>query len=168
MPISMSQASAPAFLRMLANLSAILDKAAANAAARKIDPSVFLHARLAPDMFPFVKQVQIACDFAKNTAARLAGIDIPKFEDTETSFDQLKERIAKTVAFVKGIGAAQIDGSEEKEITFPVGGQPMTFKGLSYLVDFALPNFYFHATAAYAILRHNGVDLGKRDFMGRA
>jgi hypothetical protein len=166
MPLSMYQASVPAFLQMLASLSAILDKAAASAAARKIDPAVFLSARLAPDMLAFTKQIQIACDFAKNTSARLAGAEIPKFADTEASFDELKARIAKTVEFVKSIKPAQIDGSEEKDISFPVGGKPMNFKGQAYLVGFALPNFYFHLTAAYAILRHNGVELGKRDFIG--
>ncbi len=166
MPLSMYQASVPAFLQMLASLSAILDKAVANATARKIEPAVFLNARLSPDMLSFTKQIQIASDFAKNTSARLAGVEIPKFADTETSFEELKARVAKTLEFVKSIKPAQIDGSEEKEITFSVGGKPMTFKGQAYLVGFALPNFYFHLTTAYAILRHNGVELGKRDFIG--
>ncbi len=167
MTISMYQAAVPAFNQTLTALSAILDKAAAHATARKIDPTVFLTARLAPDMFAFTRQVQIACDFAKNTMARLSGAEPPKFPDDEASFDALKARIAKTLDYVNGYKAAQIDGSEDRDITFPVGGQPMTFKGQAYLVHFALPNFYFHATAAYAILRHNGVELGKRDFMGR-
>jgi hypothetical protein len=168
MTLSMYQASAPAFQHMLTALSVILDKGAANAAARKIDPAVFISARLAPDMFAFAKQVQIACDFAKNTMARLAGQEPPKFADEEKTFDELKARIAKTLDFVKGFKPAQIDGTEENDITFPAGpGKTMTLKGQAYLVNFALPNFYFHATAAYAILRQNGVDLGKLDFLGR-
>ncbi len=168
MTISMYQASAPAFQHTLTALSAILDKAAAHAAARKIDPQALLLARLAPDMFTCAKQVQVACDFAKNTMARLAGQEPPKFPDEEKSFDDLKARIAKVADFVKGFKPAQIDGTEEKDITFPAGpGATMTLKGQAYLVNFALPNFYFHATAAYAILRHNGVELGKRDFLGR-
>jgi hypothetical protein len=166
MTLSMYQASVPAFQRTLNAMSAILDKAAANAASRKIYPSVFVNSRLAPDMFALARQVQIACDFAKNTTARLAGQEPPKFADEEKTIDELKARIAKTLDFVKGVAQAQIDGSEGREITFPVGGKPMTFKGQDYLVNFALPNFYFHATAAYVILRHNGVDLGKRDFIG--
>jgi len=166
MPLSMYQASVPAFLQMLAVLSAILEKAAANAAARKIEPAVFLNSRIAPDMLPLTKQIQIAADFAKNTTARLAGAEVPKFADTETSFDEFQARIAKTVEFVKSIKPAQIDGSEEREITLPIGGKPMTFKGQAYLIGFALPNFYFHLAIAYAILRHNGVELGKRDFLG--
>lgn len=168
MTISMYQASAPAFQHTLTALSAILDKAAAHAAARKIDPQALLLARLAPDMFTLTKQVQVACDFAKNTMARLAGQEPPKFPDEEKSFDDLKARIAKVIDFVKGFKPAQIDGTEEKDITFPAGpGATMTLKGQAYLVSFALPNFYFHATAAYAILRHNGIELGKRDFLGR-
>jgi hypothetical protein len=168
MTISMYQASAPAFQRTLTALSAILDKAAAHAAARKIDPQALLLARLAPDMFTFAKQVQVACDFAKNTMARLAGQEPPKFPDEEKSFDDLKARIAKVGDFVQAFTPAQIDGSEDKDITFPAGpGATMTLKGQAYLVNFAMPNFYFHATAAYAILRHNGIELGKRDFLGR-
>jgi hypothetical protein len=167
MTLSMYQASAPVFQHALTALSGILDKAMANAAARKIDPTVFLVARLAPDMFAFTKQVQIACDFAKNTVARLAGQEPPKFPDEEKTFDELKARIAKTIDFVSGFKPAQIDGTEANDITFPAGpGKTMTLKGQAYLLNFALPNFYFHATAAYAILRHNGVDLGKLDFLG--
>ncbi len=168
MTLSMHQASVPAFQKTLTALNAILDKAVANATARKIDPSVFLNARLAPDMLAFTKQVQIACDFAKNTTARLAGLEAPKFADDETTFDALKARIAKTLDYVKSIPAAQVDGSEGRDVTIPIGGQPTTFKGQAYLVDFALPNFYFHTSAAYLILRHNGVEIGKRDFLGRA
>jgi hypothetical protein len=166
MPLSMYQASVPAFLQMLASLSAILNKTAAHATARKIDPNAYLGARLYPDMFPLIRQVQIAADFAKNTAGRLAGVELPKFPDNETSFEELQERIARIVNFLNTLKPAQIDGSEGKEITFPVGGQPMTFKGQQYLVGFALPNFYFHLATVYAILRHNGVDVGKRDFIG--
>ena len=164
----MYQASVPAFLRSLQNLSGILDKAAAHAAAKKIDPSIFIAARLSPDMLAFAKQVQIASDFAKNTAARLAGVEPPKFADEEKTFDELKARIAKASDYVKSIKADQIDGSEERDITIPIGGKPTTFKGQPYLVNFALPNFYFHLTTAYAILRHNGVELGKWDFLGKA
>ena len=166
MPLSMHSASAPAFLQTLAALDKIIDKAAAHCAAKKIDPSALLTARLYPDMLPLARQVQIACDFAKNTIARLGGVEAPKMADEEKTFDELKARIAKTTDFVKGVKAGQVDGSEEKEITFPVGGKPMTFKGEPYLVGFALPNFYFHAATAYDILRHNGVEIGKRDFLG--
>jgi hypothetical protein len=166
MPLSMYQASVPAALQMLASLSAILDKAAAYAAARKIEPSVLLNARLYPDMFPLVRQVQLTADHAKGMAARLAGVEVPKFADTETSFDELKARLAKTADFVKSVKPAQIDGSENREITIPIPSAPITFKGQSYLVNFALPNLFFHATAAYAILRHCGVEVGKRDFIG--
>ena len=166
MPISMYQASIPACLQMLSSLSGVLDKAAAHAAARKIEPSVLLTARLYPDMFPLVRQIQLTADFAKSTAARLAGIEPPKYPDTETTFDELKARLAKTAEFLKGLKPAQIDGSEAREITLPIGGQPMTFKGQPYLVNFALPNLYFHATTAFAILRHWGIEIGKRDYIG--
>jgi hypothetical protein len=166
MSLSMYQASVPAFLQILGSLTAILDKAAAYAAARKIDPAVLINARLYPDMFPLARQVQLVSDFAKNTTARLAGAEMPKYPDTETTFDELKARLAKTADFIKSFAPAQIDGAEDREISLTVGGQPMTFKGRQYLVHFALPNFYFHATTAYAILRHNGLDIGKRDFMG--
>ncbi len=166
MPISMYQASVPAFLSMLKNLTAILDKAEAYAAEHKIAPEVLINWRLAPDMFPFVRQVQIAADFAKGTTARLAGAEVPSYADDETTFAELKARIAKTVKFVEGFSAKDIDGSEARDITLKVGGQDMHFKGEPYLVHFSLPNFYFHATAAYAILRLCGVDIGKRDFLG--
>jgi uncharacterized protein len=166
MTISMYQASVPVFLRMLGNLSAILDKAAQHAAQRKIEPSVLLATRLFPDMFPLLRQVQLTADFAKGTVARLAGAEVPKFPDTEASFEDLKARIARTVEFVKGFKSAQIDGSEGREITIPIGGQPHTFKGQAYLLHQAMPNFYFHATTTYAILRHCGVEVGKRDFLG--
>jgi hypothetical protein len=142
MTISMYQAAVPAFVQMLTALSKVLDKAADFAAAKKIDPSVLLNARLAPDMFPLLRQVQIAADFAKGPMARLAGQEVPKYDDSETTIDALKARIAKTLAFVQSFGAAQIDGSEAREIVLTVGGQPMTLTGQNYLVNFALPNFY--------------------------
>ena len=164
MPISMYRASAPIFLQMLPAMSACLDKAQAYAVAKKFDPSVLLQSRLYPDMFPLSRQVQIAADFAKNTMARLAGVDPVNIEDTETTIDQLKARIARTVGLVKEFKPSQIDGSEERDITIPMGGQMRQFKGENYLVSFALPNFYFHVTTTYAILRHNGLELGKGDY----
>lgn len=166
MTLSMYQASVPRFVSMLSNLDAILAKAQAHAVAKKIDPAVLLAARLFPDMFPLVKQVQIATDHAKGAAARLAGVDVPKFEDNEQSFEELQARLARTIAFVKSIPAGQIDGSEERDIALKVGGREMTFKGMPYLLGFALPNFYFHVVTAYNILRHNGVEIGKRDYIG--
>jgi hypothetical protein len=166
MTISMHQASVPVFVRVLTNLSAILDKAVQHAAQRKIDPAVLLGTRLFPDMFPLLRQVQLTADFAKGTAARLAGAEVPKFPDTEASFEDLKARIAKTIDFVKSFKPAQIDGSEEREITIPIGGQPHRFKGQGYLLHQAMPNFYFHAATTYDILRHCGVEVGKRDFLG--
>ena len=166
MTLSMYQASVPVFTRMLTNLAAILTKAEAHAAARKIEPAVLLATRLFPDMFALTRQVQLSCDFAKNTTARLAGVEIPKFPDEETSFAELQARIAKTLDYVKGFQAGQIDGAEAREITLPIGGQPMTFTGQEFLLYFALPNFYFHITTAYDILRHCGVELSKRDFLG--
>lgn len=166
MTISMYQASVPVLLHTLDAMSAFLKKAAAHAELRKIDPAVLLGMRLYPDMFPLTRQVQLTADFAKGTAARLAGVENPKYADDETSFDALQQRIAKTVTFVKSFKPAQIDGSEAREITIPIGGQPQTFKGQPYLLHFALPNFFFHAATAYDILRHAGVELGKRDFIG--
>lgn len=168
MMLSMYQASVPVFIRMLNNLSAILDKTIAHAAARKIDPAVLLGARLYPDMLPLGKQIQIAADFAKGTAARLAAMEVPKYEDKEADFADYQARIGKTLAFLQTLDAKQIDGSEDREISITVAGSPMSFKGMPYLLDFALPNFYFHAVTAYDILRHNGVELGKRDFIGAA
>jgi uncharacterized protein len=165
MSISMYQASVPVFVRNLNNLSAILDKAVAHADAKKIDHAVLLNFRLFPDMLNFTKQIQIATDFAKGAAARLAGVDVPKYEDNETSFADLKARIQKTIAFVQGFTPTQIDGSEERDITLTIGGNPLALKGQPYLLHMVLPNFYFHATTAYAILRHNGVEIGKRDFV---
>jgi hypothetical protein len=166
MNISMYQASAPRFANTLKNLSAILDKAKAHAAAKKIDEQVLTSARLFPDMFALARQVQIACDTAKGAVARLAGVDIPKHEDTEKTFDELKERIAKTLAFIATVKAAQIDGTEDKEIVLKLQGKDVPTRGMTYLLGRAWPNFYFHTTTAYNILRHNGVELGKGDFIG--
>lgn len=166
MTISMYQASAPVFDKMLNNLSGILGKTAKWAEARKIEPTVLLNARLAPDMFALTRQVQIACDFAKGTCARLAGVEPPKFDDNETSIAELQARIAKTRQFVATIKAAQIDGSEDRDIKFKAGPREFEFKGLAYLTGFALPNFYFHHAMTYAILRHNGLDLTKPDYIG--
>jgi hypothetical protein len=162
----MYQASIPVFVYGLANLSAILDKAAAQAPEHQIDPAALLDSRLAPDMFPLVGQVQLATDHAKGASARLAGIEVPKFADIETSFDELQQRLARVSEFVRGIDPDRIGGSEEREIVLTIGGQPKTFNGQTYLFSFALPNFYFHLTTAYAILRHNGIMIGKRDFLG--
>ena len=166
MTVNAYQATVPAFVQILTALSTILKKAAAHAEAKKIDPSVFINARIAPDMFPLSRQVQIATDHAKGAAARLAGVDVPSFADTETTFDELQARIAKTLDFVKGIKQSQYDGGFDRDVTLTIAGQKMTWKGGVYLHQFALPNFYFHVTAAYAILRHNGVEIGKRDFLG--
>jgi hypothetical protein len=162
----MYQASVPTFVQILTALSGVLDKAQAFAAAMKCDPGVLLAARLAPNMFALTQQVQIACDFAKGATARLAGTEVPSWPDHEKTFAELQQRIKKTTDFVQTFKPAQIDGSEERDVKLSVGGQPVTFKGQPYLIQFVLPNFYFHATTAYAILRHNGVELGKRDFVG--
>jgi uncharacterized protein len=166
MSLSMYQASVPAFVQMLNNLSAILDKAEAYAKNRKIDPEVLLNYRLAPDMLPFVRQIQIAADLAKGAAARLAGADVPKHDDIEKTFVDLKARLAKTAAFVQSFRPSDIDGSEDRDINLTLGEHTMSFKGQPYLVHFVMPNFYFHCTTAYDILRHCGVELGKRDFIG--
>jgi len=165
MTISMYDASAPCFVSMLRSLDAILGKAQAHAAAKKIDPPALLAARLFPDMLTFVRQIQIASDHAKGAVGRLAGVELPKYEDNEQTFDELKARIAKTIAFIESIKPAQINGSEERVIALKVGGKDMSFKGLPYLVGFALPNFYFHLVTAYNILRHNGIEIGKRDYL---
>jgi hypothetical protein len=166
MAVSMYRASVPIFKQMLKNLETILDKAAAYAQARKIEPNALLQARLAPDMFHLIRQVQIATDQAKGIAARLAGMEPPKFEDNEASFADLKTRIAKTIAFLDSIKPSQIEGSEDREIALPIGGQTTKFNGLDFLLGFGTPNFYFHVTMAYAILRNNGLEIGKRDFLG--
>jgi hypothetical protein len=166
MSITMHSASVPVFVRTLSNLIAWLDKAEAHAAAKKFDPTVLLSARLAPDMLPFTKQVQIACDSAKFGAARLAGVDAPKFDDTEASFAELRERIHKTLEFVRSVPAAKIDGTEAKDVVVPRRDGSMTLKGEFYLKHYVLPNVFFHVTTAYALLRHNGVELGKADYLG--
>jgi len=161
----MYQTSVPRFANMLKNLSAILDKAQAHAEGRKIDPAVLANSRLYPDMLPMKRQVQIACDTAKGAVARLAGVEVPKHEDTEESFAELKARIAKTLDFIQTVKPAQIDGSEEKNIHLKLGSREVDYKGMQYLLGHALPNFYFHVTTAYDILRHNGVELAKRDYL---
>ncbi len=166
MTISMFQASVPVYTQTLNGLSGVLKKAAAHAEARKIDPSVLINARIAPDMYALARQVQIATDHAKGSLARLAGVEVPSYADTETTFDELQARIAKTIDYVKTFKPAQIDGTEDKEIVLTFGTQKFPFKGQAYLTQFALPNFFFHTSMAYAILRHNGVEIGKRDFMG--
>ncbi len=168
MSMSMSAVTVASFEQTLGALSKILDKAAAHCAARKIDPAVVMQMRLSPDMLPFVKQVQLTSDFAKNCVGRLTG-EAPKFPDEEKSFDELKARIAKTLDYVKSVKVADIDASADKDVTFPVGPQKtMTLKGAQYVVHVVLPNFYFHATTTYDILRHAGVEIGKLDFLGRA
>ncbi len=162
----MYHAAVPPFVRTLGSLSAILDKALAHADARKIDPSVFLSSRLYPDMYPLLKQVQIASDNAKGSAARLAGIAPPVFEDTEVTFADLKERIKKTIDFLQTLTPQQIDGSEGRDIKLVFPSITLEFTGMDYLLTFAQPNVYFHASMAYAILRHNGVEVGKADFLG--
>lgn len=166
MTISMYSASVPTLIRMLNNLSKILEKGAAYAGSRKIEPSVLVTSRLYPDMFPLSRQVQIASDTAKGCAARLAGKEPPKFEDNEATFEELIARCRKTVAFLETFKPADIDGSESREIILQMRSGPLTFDGLSYLNEFVLPNFFFHVTTAYDILRNNGVELGKRDYMG--
>ncbi len=166
MSFSMYDASVPVFKQILGSLSAILDKAEAHAAEKKIEPAALLQARLYPDMFPLLRQVQVACDFAKGASARLAGADVPRFEDLEQSFPELRERIAKTVAFIDGLPQDGIEASAQRDITTSTGANARQFKGQVYLMHYALPHFYFHATTAYAILRHNGVEVGKKDFIG--
>lgn len=167
MKISMYQASAPRFANTLRNLSAILDKAQAHAEAKKLDPALFGTLRLIVDMFPLSRQVQIACDTAKGAVARLAGVEMPKHEDTEVTLPELKARIARTLDFIGSVPAAKIDGSEEREVVMKMRGQDVKFSGLQYLFGHALPNFYFHVTTAYNIVRANGVEIGKRDFIGQ-
>lgn len=167
MTISMYSVAVPLFRTQLGALSAVLGKGAAFCESRKIDPAVLISARLAPDMFPLGRQVQIASDTVKGALARLAGQDVPSWPDTEATFPELQARIARTLAFVEGFKPAQIDGSEERKIVLKMGSQEKTFSGQSYLTGFVIPNFLFHCTTAYAILRHNGVDVGKRDFLGK-
>ena len=166
MAISMYQASIPQLKKMLGNLSSLLTKAEEHIAAKGIDGAVLVEGRLFPDMFPLTKQVQIACDQVKNGLARLAGIEPPKFDDNETTIAQLKERIAKTIAFVDTIKPEQIDGTEAKEIKFSIKEWSFEFVGKQYVLTWIIPNFYFHVTTAYNILRHNGVEIGKADYLG--
>ena len=166
MSLSMHSASAPVFTRMLNNLLRWLDKAEAHAAAKKFDAGVLLAARLAPDMLAFTKQVQIATDTAKFCMARLAGVDAPKFDDNEASLADLRARIRTTIAFVESVPGSKVDGSETREVTIPRRDGPITMTGEAYLTRYALPNFFFHVTTAYALLRHNGVELGKPDYLG--
>lgn len=166
MSLSMYQASVPVFVRMLDNLSKILDQAVQYCEEKKIDPSVLINARLAADMYPLARQVQIATDMAKGCAARLAGMEVPVYEDNETTFPELQARLAKTLAFIQSVSAEQIDGSEERTVTLKLRGKEVSFRGQPYLLHFVLPNFYFHITIAYAILRHNGLAIGKMDYIG--
>lgn len=167
MSLSMYVASVPVFQRMLDNLDGVLDKGAAYAQARAIDPAVLLNSRLSPDMFPLLRQVQIACDMCKGGVARLAGEDVPAWEDREQTFADLKTRIARTREFVSGFAAERFDGAETRNIRLELRAGPLSFTGQGYLLNFVLPNVYFHITTAYAILRHCGVELGKRDFLGK-
>jgi hypothetical protein len=166
MTISMYQASVPRFISILGNLSNILDKAQAHVDAKRIDETALTNYRLFPDMLSFTRQVQIACDTAKGVVARLAGIEIPVFEDNEKTLAELKARIAKTQAVLQKVTAAQIDGTEEKDILVKRGDKETHYQGMQFLLGHALPNVYFHVTTAYAILRHNGIELGKRDYLG--
>jgi hypothetical protein len=169
MTISMYSASVPMFQQTLRNLSHILDKAEAHVQARKMDATALTSYRLAPDMLPFTKQIQIACDAAKNGMARIAGIEAPKFDDGETTLAELKARIGKTLDFLASVKPESLEGSEEKDITFPIGRDATrTMKGEAYLKHWAVPNFFFHVTTAYAILRHAGVELGKTDYLAGA
>jgi uncharacterized protein len=166
MKISVQSQSVDIFTHALANLSAILEKGAAYAAAKKFDSNVLVASRLFPDMHPLSRQVQIACDIAKNSASRLAGIDPPRYEDNEKTIEELRARIAKTIDYLKSIPPGAFEGAEERDITVPAGERSLEFKGLAYLQRWALPNVFFHVTTAYNILRHNGVELGKRDYLG--
>lgn len=168
MPLSMHQASAPVFLRQLNALSAILAKAEAHVATHGIDEAELTTARLAPDMLPLTAQVQIATDTAKGAMARLGGVDNPSFADGETTLAELSERIARATVFIDSVPADLVDGSEEREIVLKIGGQEMPFRGQDYLLHFALPNFFFHVTTTHDLLRHKGVEIGKRDFLGNA
>jgi hypothetical protein len=165
MSFSIYDASAPVFIHMLKNLAAILKKGEAHAEARKIEPSVLINDRLAPDMHPLSRQVQIATDGAKGCVARLAGLEIPSYPDTETTFEELQARIAKTIAFIEGVDAAAMEGSEDKSYTLKLRSGEITVTGRELLLNLANPNVYFHITTAYLILRHNGVEIGKRDFL---
>ena len=166
MSISMHSASVPIFVKMLGNIDAWLTKAEAHAEAKKFDPSVYLTARLAPDMLPFLRQIQIASDSCKFGIARLAGVEAPKFEDNEANFADLRARIRKTIDFMQSVPVAQIDGTEDKDVTVPRRAGPVIMKGEFYLKHFVMPNVFFHVTTTYALLRHYGVELGKNDYLG--
>lgn len=166
MTVSMYDIAVPAMQRVMRNLIAVLDKAEAHATARKIHEEVFANARLAPDMFPLKRQVQIVSDTAKMTVARLAGIKAPKWEDNETSFAELKARLQKSIEFLASFEAAQFDGAKGRDISFNLGCEPNVLNGQAYLLTYAFPNFFFHVTTAYDILRHHGVEIGKRDYLG--
>ena len=167
MIVSMHAASVPVFKQMLASLADVLSKAEAHAADRKIDPNALLQARLFPDMFPLVRQVQIACDFAKSVPARLAGADVPAYDDIEQSFAELRTRITTTLAFLDSLDAKGFDGSEQREIVLRPGTpKERTISGQAYLLNYGLPQFFFHVATVYSLLRHNGVEIGKKDFMG--
>ncbi len=166
MQASIYTLSAPIFTRMLGNLDAILDKAIAHAAQRQIDPTVLMASRLFPDMLPMSRQIQVACDFAKGTVSRLCGEEPPKWDDTETSLADLKTRIARTVAFVAGFAPARYEGGDTRVIELKIRGETVHIAGLDYLTRMALPNFFFHVTTAYDLLRKDGVAIGKRDFIG--
>ena len=166
MAISMYKASIPVFIHVLENLMGIVDKGATYAESKKIDPAILINARLYPNMYTFARQIQIATDMSKGCAARLAGQDPPSYSDNECSFAELRSRLEKTIAFLKTFTADQIDGTEEKSVNLKVGGQPKSFQGLPYLTRYVLPNLYFHTSIAYAILRHNGVELAKKDYLG--
>jgi uncharacterized protein len=169
MSLSVYEASVPVLKQMLAALGKILEKAEAHVAAKKLEPAALLQARLFPDMFNFTRQVQIACDFAKGTAARLAGVDVPSYEDKEASFAELRERVARTLAFVGSLDEAKFQGAESRQIVLRAGTpKEQRFDGRTYLLHYALPQFYFHMTTAYALLRHNGLEIGKLDYMGAA
>ena len=168
MSISMYQASIPHFILMLDNLSAILDKTEAHAKAKNIDQGVFVNARLAPDMYPLGRQIQIVADMAKACAARLSGIDVPRYEGDETTFADLKARIAKTITFLQSVNVDQINGSDGRMVTITMHDKEAVYSGQHYLLDIIIPHFYFHVTTAYAILRHHGVELGKSDYINNA
>lgn len=167
MSLSMYTVSVPVFKQMLGGLSDILAKTQAHVTEKKIEPSAFLQTRLFPDMFTFVRQVQIACDFAKSVSARLAGVEVPAYEDTEQTFDELRARIEKTLAFVDGLDASRFEGSAQRDIILRPGTpKERALSGEAYLLHYGLPQFFFHVTTAFALLRHNGIEIGKRDYMG--
>ena len=168
MKISIHAMSVDVFTHTLGNLATLLEKGVASAKARKFEPAVLLGSRIAPDMFPLTRQVQIACDLAKNSVARLAAQEPPRFPDTEVSFEELHARIARTIDYLKSVPARAFEGAETRDIKVPAGERTLEFKGLDFLQSWAIPNVFFHATTAYAILRHNGVEIGKRDFLGNA